>query len=320
MSRLAKRILVGLSALVALLLVTLLVRFYGLLPRARPAPTVEAPRDAASVARGRYLATHVMGCVGCHSTVLDRLPGEPLDPDGLLAGRDFGPMEGFPGRARARNLTPDADTGIGRYSDGELLRAMRDGIGKDGRALFPMMPYPVFASALSDEDALAIIAYLRSVPPKRHDPGPMQVSFPVSMFIRAVPAPAAAVPPAPSSGPERGRWLLKVALCADCHTPKTPSMENLPGLDYAGGMALPIPGQGKVYSRNITADAETGIGAWSDEEVRRAIEKGVGRDGRALYGMPWPYYAGMTEEDRGLLLAAVRSIPAVRHEVPKRTF
>ena len=72
-------------------------------------------------------------------------PGDPPVEGKLGAGRDFGDLPGFPGHLRAPNLTPDKETGIGNFTDGEILRAMREGIGRDGRALFPQMPFQTYA-------------------------------------------------------------------------------------------------------------------------------------------------------------------------------
>src|SRR5262249_28870814 len=153
-------------------------------------------------------------------------------------GRDFGDIPGFPGRIRPRNITPDKETGLGNWTDGEILRAMREGVSKDGHPLFPQMPYGTYGKYLGDEDALAIIAYLKTLKPIKNDPGPMQVNFPVSMFVRAAPQPLeASPPPAPSTSDKmaRGKWLLKVCSCSDCHDSFDDKRNPLPGKTLAGG-------------------------------------------------------------------------------------
>src|SRR5690606_34035916 len=124
------------------------VKFYVLSPNMRPAPEVTASKDPAVIERGRYLANHVTGCIGCHSPIHEDQPGEPIHEDKRGAGRDFGVWEGAPFRLRSRNLTPDKETGLGDWTDGEILRAMREGVGKDGRPLFPQMPYETYAAGL----------------------------------------------------------------------------------------------------------------------------------------------------------------------------
>jgi mono/diheme cytochrome c family protein len=314
--KLVKRIAIGLALFVALAVGAVLVKFYALSPRMRAAPGVTAPRTPEAIERGRYLANHVFACVGCHSKVQGQEPGEPMVPGQAGSGRDFGDIPGFPGRVRAPNLTPDAETGLGRWTDGEILRAMREGVSRDGRPLFPMMPYLSY-SAVSDADALSVIAYLRSLPAIRNDPGKMTVNFPVSMFARAAPAPLdGPVPAAPSEPLARGQWLLKVASCGDCHDSVDSRHQPIPGKHLAGGQLFPIPGRGKVYSANITSDPATGIGSYSDEDILRAITQGVSKTGRPLFGMPWRYYAGMTDEDKRALILALRSVPAVTNLVP----
>lgn len=317
--KIIKRILVAIGALVALAVIGVSVKFYTLAPEVRAAPNVRAPRTAEAVARGRYLAHHVTVCVGCHSPVREDQPGEPLIESRLLSGRDFGNLgdPSFPGKLRAPNLTPDRETGIGSWTDGEIVRATREGVGRDGRALFPMMPYQTYARTLSDADTLAIVAYLRSVPAVRRSLPRTELGFPLSMFIRTGPKPLERPSTGtPERGLERGRWLLDVASCGDCHDTMDDKRNPVPGHRLAGGNPFPIPGRGMLFVPNITSDRATGIGSYSDEDMRRALFEGIGKDGRRLFGMPWLYYAGMTEDDRTALVGALRQVSAVSHVVP----
>jgi mono/diheme cytochrome c family protein len=292
--------------LVALVLGSVLVLF-ALFPRARPPQSVHAEATPEAIARGRYLATTVAHCAACHSPVQDDKPGEPLQGAATFAGRDFGPQAHLPGLVRARNLTPDPETGIGQWSDGEILRAVREGIGKDGRALFPMMPYLAYAEALSEGDALAVVAYLRSLPPVRSDLPRTELSFPVGMFLRTVPRVLRASAPPPSADPKaRGSWLLKVANCNGCHDRVDGLRRPIPGKELGGGSKFYGPA-GVLYAPNISSDLQFGIGAYSDDELLRAITHGVGKTGQALYVMPWPYYKDLSTEDKTAILAALRS-------------
>jgi mono/diheme cytochrome c family protein len=299
----------------------LAVYFYALNPKVAPAPAVAAPRTPEALARGKYLAENVIACMSCHSQGEEGKPGDPTRPGMVGSGRDFGPMEGFLGRVRAPNLTPDPRAGVADWSDGQLMRAIREGVDLNGRTLFPMMPYATYGRLLSDEDTLAIIAYLRALAPVAHDPGPMEVSFPVSMFVRAAPRPVekpAGPPPPASDAVARGAWLLEAASCVDCHS----TLDNgrpREGMRLAGNtIAFEAPGI-KVYAPNLTADKATGIGAWSDEDILRVLSDGIGKDGKPIYVMPWPYYKGMTEEDKRAIVAALRQVPAVSHTVGAST-
>lgn len=320
MKKILKRVLGAVAALLLLAVLGVVVKFFMLSPKSRPAPSVTAPTSPEAIARGRYLVHNVAACIGCHSPVHEDKPGEPPVEGKLGGGRDFGDLPGFPGRLRAPNLTPDKDTGIGNFTDGEILRAMREGIGRDGRALFPQMPYQTYAKTLSDDDALSIIAYLRTLPAVKNDPGRMDVKFPVSMFIRGVPQPLGAplaAAPAPAEKMARGKWLLQVCSCGDCHDSVDDHHEKLPGKAFAGGQKFPLPnGKGVAIASNITSDKATGIGAYSEDDLRRVFNEGKGKSGRNLYTMPWAYYGGMTPEDKEALIAALREVPAVGNVVP----
>lgn len=318
MKKILKRLLQVVLVLVLLAVGGIATKFYVLAPASRPATNVRAPRTPEAIARGKYLAHHVFVCVGCHSPVHEDRPGEPLVEGKLGSGRSFPDDPTFPDwHIGAPNLTPDRATGLGAWTDGEILRAMREGVSRDGRPLFPMMPYQTYAKGLSDEDALAVIAYLRSLAPIRNQVDPTVIGFPVSMFIRAVPQPVTkAARPAPAAGTARGRWLLDVSSCGDCHTTFDDKRDPIPGHYLAGGNPFPIPGRGTLYTPNITSDRATGVGSYSDDDLRRAIFEGFGKDGRRLLGMPWWYYAGMTEEDRTALIGALRGVRAVKNVVP----
>ena len=190
-----KRVLAAIGALITLLITVVIVKFYVLSPKMRPAPVMTAPTNAEAIERGRYLVHHVAACVGCHSKVQETVPGEPPVEGMLGSGRDFGDMPGAPVHIRAANLTPDRDTGLGGWTDGEIARAMREGVGKEGRVLFPQMPYLTYRETLSDGEVLDIIAYLRTLKPVNNDGGKTSVDFPVSMFIRSAPKPLEASPP-----------------------------------------------------------------------------------------------------------------------------
>src|ERR1051325_10772419 len=107
--KILKSVLLGLAALLLLGLLALIVKFYVLSPKLRPPTEVRAPSTPEAIERGRYLANHVAGCIGCHSQVDEAQPGEPVLEGRTGSGRDFGNLPGFPGHMRAPNLTPDAD-------------------------------------------------------------------------------------------------------------------------------------------------------------------------------------------------------------------
>jgi mono/diheme cytochrome c family protein len=133
------------------------------------------------VARGKYLVT-IMSCHDCHTP--GYFLGKP-DMDRFLGGSDVG-FKIPPGVFHGANLTPDKETGLGKWTDGEIITAIRTGKRPDGRELAPVMPYHAFAQ-LTDPDVKAIVAYLRTLPPvKNKVPGPFGPDEKPTGFIMTV--------------------------------------------------------------------------------------------------------------------------------------
>ncbi len=303
-----KRVLLILAGVVVLGVGLVLGFFYGLRPRVRPAQDLHAPTSPEAIERGRYLSEHVLGCAGCHSEIDDTRPGDFLKPGTEYGGRIFEIPADFPGTLAGANISSDPETGIGAWTDGEIVRAIREGIGKDGHTIFPIMNYKAYRR-LSDEDVLAVVAYLRTRPPIRRVIPPPDINFPVSMFIRMLPEPVEHSPAAwPDDPAARGELLLEVMGCKDCHSPMERGAIVADKL-YAGGMCF--EGRfGKVCSPNISSHDAAGIGKWTDADLKRVFREGGGRDGRKLWVMPWSMYRGLTDTDLDALILALRKVPA----------
>jgi mono/diheme cytochrome c family protein len=309
-----KKILLSLVALIVVVMAGVPGYFYLAYPKMRPAPDVTAPATPEAIERGRYLAEAMTGCAACHSPIDESRPGDFPQADRLYAGRVFPAEMGFPGTLVARNLTPDPETGIGQWTDGEVVRAIREGVSREGRPLFPLMNYPHYRD-LSDDDALAIVAYLRTQTPIRNDAGRTRLDFPVNMLIRTAPRPLEGSPAGyPPPGVERGRMMLDVMLCGECHTPREKG-QPVAGLELAGGAPFKGP-WGTVYAANITSHPSAGIGAYSDDDLRRILKEGKNRAGRELWVMPWSVTRNLRDEDVDSLIAALREIPPNPHLVP----
>ena len=166
-------------------------------PRARALTSRTFERTPERQARGEYLATALMGCEDCHSDHDYTQREVPVPPGRAFAGAPF-PGTGLPGRVVAANLTPDPETGLGNWTDDEIARAIREGIGRDGQALFPMMPYPHFRN-LSDEDLASVVVFLRSLPPVPNPLPKTDIVFPVRYLIRSAPTPVSAPVALPDS-------------------------------------------------------------------------------------------------------------------------
>ena len=154
------------------------------LPKVEPPTALKVAGTPDQVARGAYLANHVTVCLDCHSKHDTGRYANPVVPGTQGEGGEvFGHAQGFPGEVHPSNITPAA---LADWSDGEVMRAMTSGISRDGQPLFPLMPYPVYAQ-LSQGDAEAIVAYLRTLPARGTVAPPRTLDFPLSLIVRTIP-------------------------------------------------------------------------------------------------------------------------------------
>lgn len=281
-------------------------------PAERPLTARKFESTPARLARGAYLVNDVSDCMDCHAQHDWTKHDAPVLPGTLGAGQDMNILKGLPGRVYAPNITPDPETGIGNWTDDELARAIREGIGRDGRALFSFMPYQHFRS-FSDEDLASVIVYLRSLPPVHKQWPKTELIFPVKYLIRSAPKPLYTPVPAPDlSTPEkRGKYLVTVAGCTDCHTPQDAHGQPLPGMDFAGGFILDGP-WGRVASANITPDPATGINVGI---YMQAIMTGYVNGRKINQIMPWHAFRHMTGQDIAAIYAYLKTLKPVRHFV-----
>jgi cytochrome c553 len=274
-------------------------------------PLPAAPRVMASDAasRGEYIVRNVAVCGGCHSA-------SERDPDGPLSGgREF--RDWRIGIARASNLTPDNDTGLGTWSDAEIVRAIRNGQRKDGRLLAPVMPYEWFHE-MSDDDAFAVARYLKSLPPVRNavNQSP-SIAFKIGkLFLGPKPAMSATAPPRAATAEYGGYLSQHVGLCAECHTPRGGLRSEPDKSRLFAGMANPPKGFPAKPS-NLTPDA-TGIAKWTEADFLQTIHTGVTPDGDHLHPfMPWQQNRRMTDDDLRAIYRFLRTVPPIHNEIPE---
>jgi mono/diheme cytochrome c family protein len=252
-------------------------------------------------------------CGHCHAA-------QPQNTDGPLSG-GFAFRDWRLGTVRAANITPDAETGIGGWTDAEVVRAMRTGEGLDGQILAPVMPYEWFHE-MSDRDALAVVRYLKSQKPVRHAVrNSTNLFFAVAQVLVLKPITNPEHIKNVHRGPtaEYGRYLANhVALCADCHTPRHGLM-NTPDRDLLfAGTAHPPKGF-PANPANITPDSATGIGRWSEQDFLRTLRTGVDPEGDSLHAfMPWRQFRRMTDDDLRAIYRYLRTVPAITSEIPER--
>jgi len=286
-------------------------------PKPKPAPAAKeftAKATPARLARGRYLVETVSSCFHCHS-VHEYVNGDWIPKKGMLGAGTVFPPGSLPlppgSQVVAPNITPDRETGIGSWSDADIQRALQQGIAKDGRPLFNLMPYSQYR-VFTAEDVKSIIVYLRSIPPVHNMLPVTRLPFPVHVEMDN-----AVVPPLPKNASaelRHGWYLTRVAGCADCHTALIKGKHS-PSMLLAGGMHFQGP-FGNVFSLNITPDS-SGIGFMSEEMFARTMRTGrVNGSGLKLNPfMPFDDFRNLTPADIRAIYAFLRTVPKVRHNI-----
>jgi len=270
-----------------------------------------------SIERGGYLVNTIMACGNCHS---------PRDAEGrTIAERAFsggGLTFTTPALiATAPNITPDVETGIGSWSDAEIKRALVQGMRPDhghlaSAPLAAIMPVNFYRALLPD-DLDAIVGYLRTVKPIRNEvPDPV---YEAPVRRDSYPDAEAGFNKAMFADPvRRGAYLVTIGHCMECHSAWSRGVSDFKtGLGH-GGRVFP-PHQGSPdgtpdsVAANITSDPTAGIGAWTDQEIARAVTHGMARDGRILKPpMGYAYYAGLKDADLADIIAYLRTVPPLQ--------
>jgi hypothetical protein len=187
------------------------------------------------------------------------------------------------------------------------------------------MPYPRYAQ-LSREDVESIVAYVRTLKPVEYTPPARDMAMPLPLVVRTIPKAATFRPSPPKSDRlAYGEYLTNAASCAECHTPMDAQGTPLPGKEFAGGFEFPLPGGGVVRSANITPDADSGIGTWTEQQFIDKFKAFDGAPVRSLTAaeqrentvMPWIGYSGMTTEDLGAMYAYLRTLKPIVNRVRK---
>ncbi|WP_158741901.1 cytochrome c [Acidisphaera sp. L21] len=281
----------------------------------RAANPTGVPTELASadlVARGEYL-THAADCFACHTA-----KGGKAYAGGLAFN-----LPGM-GTLYSTNITPDRATGIGNYTDQQFIDAVRRGVRADGQHLYPAMSYAAY-TYMTDTDALAIKAYLFSLPPVAAPAVDNKMAFPFNQrwlmaFWNAAYNANAVYRPNPSQSPEwnRGAYLAEaLGHCGECHTPRNPAF----ALDNRDKFAGTITAGWRAY--NITPDPTSGLGAWSDTDLATYLSTGhaEGHGGAAgpMGEASDNSLSYLTQPDIHALMVYLRSIPATSGGLPQVT-
>lgn len=278
-------------------------------PRARPLTDRKFEVTPQRLDRGRYIFKSAAGCVDCHSEHgRDHLVNSTMQGAGTIM-----PFSDLPGRVVAPNLTSDPQTGAANWSDDQLARAIREGIGHDGRALFPMMPYEHYRK-MSDEDLASVIVYIRSLPPIHHELPKTEIIFPVKYLIRSVPQPVTETVNAPDRSNQRdwGAYMVNLGGCIDCHTPMVRG-QPISGLDFAGGQVFQSA-WGNTVSANITPDA-SGIAYYDEALFIQVMRTGYVKARKLDPLMPIEQFKGLSDDDLKAMFAYLRTVKPVKHRI-----
>lgn len=254
------------------------------------------------VKRGDYLVNGILTCGNCHT---------PKGPTGDITEKAFSgglSWDEPPFKVTASNITQDKETGIGNYSDAQLKEVLRKGIKRTGVPVAMVMPSG-FYEIMTDRDLDAVIAYLRTIKPVEN-----AVPDPIYRVPQGHPIPPGADKPFTEAvlgdKVRQGFYLATIAHCMECHTPMGPHGREFATSLGAGGFEFAGP-WGVSVSRNITASKEKGLGAWTDDEIKRAITQGISRDGSKLKPpMGYHYYATVSADDLDAIVAYLRTVPA----------
>ncbi|HRY97653.1 MAG TPA: hypothetical protein P5550_01215 [Bacteroidales bacterium] len=321
MGKIIRRILLGLFIVLVLAVAGGYLYITRALPSAGETPTLSVDATPGHIERGRYLAHHVYACMSCHSDQQHQLFAHPTDPSGFgKGGRVWDEKDGLPGKVVAPNLTPFH---LGEWTDGEIFHAITAGISRDGRALFPLMPYPAYGKA-DKEDILDIIAYLRSLPPIPNEVPLTELSFPMSLIVNMIPKqPAFSQRPDPSDKVAFGGYLAAVASCNDCHTPMVKGRYD-ETRRFAGGNPFPLGHGDVVRSANLTPH-ESGLKHWTEASFIAAFRKYSDSayvhpeiaPGEFNTVMPWNEYSAMSDAELSALWAYLQTLPPVENPVQK---
>jgi mono/diheme cytochrome c family protein len=269
---------------------------------AKPTGVPAGLKKASLVERGKYLA-QAADCMACHTR-----PGDKDYAGGVSFKLPFGTLY-------STNITPDKDTGIGNYSDQDFLNAVHRGVRRDGARLYPAMPYPSY-TYMTDDDALAIKAYLFSLPPVHAAAPENTLSFPFNQrwamqFWSVVFDPDTRFAPDTTKTPEwnRGAYLVEaLAHCGECHTPRNLAF----ALDNRKKFAGAVTAGWRAY--NISSDKTTGVGGWRDEDLVAYLSLGhAAGHGSASGPMGEAVDHGLSQlapEDIRAIVAYLRSVPA----------
>lgn len=273
------------------------------------------PVHAQNVKNGEYIF-YAGGCASCHAApATDKCDTSRTKEDlKLVGGRclktEFGTFY-------VPNITPDKETGIGKWSTDDFINAMTKGVAPDGSNLYPAFPYASYQH-MTRADIIDLKAFLDTLPAVASTVPEHELSFPYSIRMglsvwKALYLDGKTFEPDPSKSAavNRGAYLVTaLGHCGECHTPRG----KLGGMDESKWLAGAPDPEGKDTIPNLTPDEESGLGKWSEKDIAYALETGFTPSGDSLGGTMRKVQENMaklTKEDREAIAAYLKSVPPV---------
>jgi len=319
MNKLGKGILYTVVALILLIIAG--ISYVTLaLPNVGDPENIKVELTPQRIARGEYLANHVVLCVDCHSKRDWSKFAAPMVGGTTGGGGEvFDGKVGFPGEVHVPNITPYK---LKDWTDGELFRAITTGERKNGSAIFPLMPWPYY-SKMTREDVFAIIAYIRTLKPIASAYPKSRLNFPLNILVHTMPQKAElSQMPSAADSVKYGEYVCRSAACMECHS-KVDKGKIVSGTEFGGGHEFQVNGI-FVRSANITPDIKTGIGKWKESEFvamfkafNDASKAPAISPGNFQTIMPWYDYSGMSEGDLKAIYKYLRTVKPIKNTVVK---
>lgn len=305
---------------IGILIIGLVTFLYTAFPKHSELRDLKVEITPARVEHGKFLAEEVFLCQSCHSPRdWSKFAGPIPDGKAYIGGERF---DGEFGVLHAANLTP---AGIGEMTDGQLFRAITEGIKRDGSPMFPVMPYKIYKHQ-SEEDIYSVIAFLRTLAPVENKVEPSSVNFPLNLIMRTIPEPYTPQPEFDkSTSVNRGKYLAQA--CIYCHTPIDDKGQQLLDKVAGGGLKFWMPNGKILQSRNISPDKETGIGSWTKEQFIERFKSFDKPEIQNIYMeahvdntvMPWIEFSKMDSSKLGDIYDYLHSLSPVNHAVERYT-
>ena len=319
------KLLAGLSGVFIIGVLCWVIYFSTAHPITKHNTDIQVKPTSVSIERGFYLANYVTVCTQCHSKRDWTMFSGPIITDSIgMGGERFdNNFANVPGILFSKNITPSS---LKNWTNCDIYNLITKGLTKDNKVIFPMMPYLSFSNMDSD-DVKSIICYLRTLKPIDNQVSESNLNFPENIAIRIVPKVSnTSKKPLETDTVLYGKYLVSIAGCIECHTPKQYGRKII-GKEFSGGLEFSFKNFGKVRTSNITPDIETGIGSWQEDMFINNFKKFSDslmahimiNNIQFQTTMPWTMYSGMKTSDLKAIYKYLMTLKPIKNNIIKFT-